>query len=485
MKAIRTRILALALIMATLLLTSCGGFFTAPAVEIVDIIQEPVTEDGYLPFYFLYTDGSTSDIFKIPPGQAGSIGGDGRGIAGVDYEWDINNHRTKLIVKFTDGTTQEEPLYVYGITASERFFDADTGEYYFLVYYLDPNDPNKMDEEKATKIYLPRGVGLVPTEPVQDEESGDVTITLKWTDEAGTTYDITIPAGEDGKGVEDIRASMGTANDFDADGNPLEGKYVIWVQLDGEEDAIPYAFDPPADPNKWYSGSNTQAMIDAADTAKLGDFFFHTGNKIIYERAIVSGQVTWADRVSLGLFSDEEVTVTFNVNDGSGDKIVFFRRLGSTFLRDGAAADFPIPSAREGYRFVGWYTSPDAQNYDSVASFGPTTPVLPIDTAGAKNLDLYAIWERTTFNVTFDLNVDEADLGQITMPEGATPEADGTYLYAVKRNNYLLSIPAPTREGYTFVGWYTKPEKDATMSPLTDLTPICTDLYLYAIWQAN
>ena len=478
MKTIRTRILTLTLIMATLILTGCGGFFTEPTVEIVDVIQEPVTAEGYLPFYFLYADGSTSQTFMIPPGQAGSIGGDGRGIAGVDYEWDQANNRTKLTVKFTDGTKQEEPLYVYGITVSERYFDDELGEYYFILYYVDANNPDKQDEEKGVRIYLPRGIGLVPNEPVQDELTGDWTFTLQWTDEDNTSYDITIPAG---RGVNNIWATTGQAGDVDQNGNDLEGKYVIWVQLDDDSEPVAYAFTPPTDPNRWYSGSTKESMEAAAEKAKLGDFFFHTGNKMIYERAIVYGQVTWAERVSLGLFSDEEVEITFNWNDGSGGKVIFYRRLGSTFLRDGAAESFPIPT-REGYTFMGWYTSSDNKNYN-ISPFGPTTPVLPQDTTNnQKTLVLYAAWERATFTVTFDLNVDEAELGDVTMP-------NDIYSYEVDKNTYFVAnydeIPVPTREGYTFVGWYTKPEKDATMSPLTDLTPICSDLYLYAIWQAN
>ena len=67
--------------------------------------------------------------------------------------------------------------------------------------------------------------------------------------------------------------------------------------------------------------------------------------------------------------------------------------------------------------------------------------------------------------------------------------------YKIKYNSYFSSngygdIPVPTRAGYTFMGWYTKPYKNyedipATMAPFTDLTPVLSDMTLYAIWAPN
>lgn len=491
MKAIHKHILALALILITLILTGCGGFFAEPSVEIVDVIQEPLTAEGYLPFYFLYADGSTSQTFMIPPGQAGAIGGDGRGIASINYEWDKDNHRTKLIVTYNDegNTVEENPLYVYGITATEPEYD-ENGDPFFWIYYVDPNNPELTDDEKGTKIKIPRGIGLNPKQAEQ-LENGDWKLTLEWS--TGESQTIVIPAGkagEDGKGVDSITASMGTALDFDDEGNCLVGKYLIHIKS-SEEGAAPQLFvlDPPPT-SRWFEGQ-TNDDRDALETVKVGDFFLNTGLKIIYKAEEgPNDKIKWVESVRLGIGSEEEITVIFDWNDGSGKTYRSTRRLGSTFFRDDAVSDFPIPQ-REGYRFVGWFTDisrVNPEDFNGIAPFGPTTSILPSE--DTDTLKLYAIWESTTFNVRFHLNNAEA----IDAPDGFVLEQDGgPFCYTVEQNTYFTTnydrIPVPTREGYTFMGWYTKPvdaeDLNVTMSPFTDLTPICSDLDLYAIWQAN
>ena len=71
------------------------------------------------------------------------------------------------------------------------------------------------------------------------------------------------------------------------------------------------------------------------------------------------------------------------------------------------------------------------------------------------------------------------------MPDGF----DLPYCY-IQRNTYFKqngygNIPVPTREGYTFLGWYTTKTIGPTSGVLTDLTPILSDLELYAQWAKN
>lgn len=85
------------------------------------------------------------------------------------------------------------------------------------------------------------------------------------------------------------------------------------------------------------------------------------------------------------------------------------------------------------------------------------------------------------FKVTFNLN-DQDDGGvDARMPNGTKT------VYTINRGSYFASsgydIPLPERDGYEFIGWYTKKSVDATMGVFTDLTPIASDLTLYAIWK--
>ncbi len=89
----------------------------------------------------------------------------------------------------------------------------------------------------------------------------------------------------------------------------------------------------------------------------------------------------------------------------------------------------------------------------------------------------------STYTVEFDLNDNDMDPdNKASMPVGASNRYNitaGAYFVA---NGY--DIPIPTRAGYVFKGWYTKKTVNTiTMSPFTDLTPVSSDLRLYALWE--
>lgn len=119
---------------------------------------------------------------------------------------------------------------------------------------------------------------------------------------------------------------------------------------------------------------------------------------------------------------------------------------------------------REGYTFIGWYTDKNAQtkadsNFEVIA-----------DTT------LYAGWEENTpvaeeYTVTFVLNDGSWDNGTSTTVEsGATI---GSVLEELKK---------PTREGYTFTGWYADVECKTLVKEDEKIT---ADTKLYAGWEIN
>ncbi len=89
--------------------------------------------------------------------------------------------------------------------------------------------------------------------------------------------------------------------------------------------------------------------------------------------------------------------------------------------------------------------------------------------------------DEQKYSVKFDLN--DTTEEPASMP-GALPKYDiprGSYFKAAGYGD----IPTPTRNGYTFVGWYTTRVITPTSGKFTDLTPVFGDLTLYAIWEAN
>ncbi len=80
--------------------------------------------------------------------------------------------------------------------------------------------------------------------------------------------------------------------------------------------------------------------------------------------------------------------------------------------------------------------------------------------------------------ITFDLNVRD---GSARFTESNLPDS-----YYIDRGSYFAasgySIPIPIRDGYEFAGWFTARNPGPTNGAFTDLTPVFSDLTLYAKW---
>ncbi|CAI6079554.1 InlB B-repeat-containing protein [Cohnella sp. JJ-181] len=138
-------------------------------------------------------------------------------------------------------------------------------------------------------------------------------------------------------------------------------------------------------------------------------------------------------------------TVSFNSNGGSSVT-------NQTVGYDGNATA-PSAPTRSGYTFGGWYS--DA-GLSTAYSF--TTPV-------RSNLTLYAKW-TAMYKVSFNSN-------------GGSPVADQT----VASGGQAAAPAAPTKDGYTFVGWYS----DSALSEAYLFTErqVIANLTLYAKWSFN
>ena len=124
----------------------------------------------------------------------------------------------------------------------------------------------------------------------------------------------------------------------------------------------------------------------------------------------------------------------------------------------GTALTLPTPT-RDGYWFVGWYDAAEGGNKigDAGAKYNP-----------ASEITLYAHWQqKIEYTVTYNAN------------GGTCGTASATY------QGTALTLPTPTRTGYTFNGWYTAAsggtkigDAGATYTPSANIT-------LYAQWTIN
>src|SRR5690606_38999557 len=83
----------------------------------------------------------------------------------------------------------------------------------------------------------------------------------------------------------------------------------------------------------------------------------------------------------------------------------------------------------------------------------------------ANNVTVYAKWIETEYTITYELN-------------GGTLESPKTKFTA---SELPLTLPTPTKEDYTFAGWYLT--SDFSGNPVTQLTE-AKNVTLYAKWEA-
>ena len=107
-------------------------------------------------------------------------------------------------------------------------------------------------------------------------------------------------------------------------------------------------------------------------------------------------------------------------------------------------------TTRDGYTFLGWYLE---ESFINKVTF-------PFEVT--KDQTLYAKWEENTYNVHFELN-------------GGTGVTD-------LKTNKIEKEPLPTRDGYTFLGWYLE---ESFINKVTFPFELTKDQTLYAKWEEN
>jgi len=150
----------------------------------------------------------------------------------------------------------------------------------------------------------------------------------------------------------------------------------------------------------WYETSDfTDSIVSKIEKGS-------TGNKVFYAK--------WSE-----IPAPETYSITFVTNGG-----ILLEY--SIFYDETQEIVLPIPT-RAGYTFVGWYETSDFK--DVVLS--------KIEKGTTGNKTLFAKWETTTYLITYITN-------------------NGDLSNAPVNYNILQTVilPAPTRDGYSFEGWY-------------------------------
>ena len=143
----------------------------------------------------------------------------------------------------------------------------------------------------------------------------------------------------------------------------------------------------------------------------------------------------------------QPITLTLNANGGTCDQSSFRAYSGY------AVETLPTPS-RNYWSFTGWYTAREGGTLVS------TTTAFTADTT------LYAHWDGLPYTVTFD--------------------KDGTVIETrtAKVGTKLGVLPSPTKDNYTFRGWFTALTggTEVTQDYIQNTT---ANLTVYAVWTSN
>lgn len=141
--------------------------------------------------------------------------------------------------------------------------------------------------------------------------------------------------------------------------------------------------------------------------------------------------------------------ITFDANGGTVSET------SKTCYYGSAIGELPVPT-KENYRFYGWYTEKDAGTMVTADTVMPR----------CENYVLYAHWTEDTYTLTFDPN------------GGSISELSKTSI----RDKAVGDLPIPTRQYYTFDGWYTD---RAGGEKVTASSVFGNDTTIYAHWNAN
>lgn len=161
--------------------------------------------------------------------------------------------------------------------------------------------------------------------------------------------------------------------------------------------------------------------------------------------------------VKFNRFSQIKADMTLYANWIQEDYIIVFDSRGGTAVspmvrKYDQNISKPTDPTREGFVFDAWYT--DA-NYNNRFTF---------NTMPAENVTLYAKWNPEDRRIDFDSRGGTV-VSSLVLPIGTS----------------ISGVVPPTREGYTFTGWFT--DEEATSDPYFLSVMPSRDMTLYAGWD--
>ena len=181
---------------------------------------------------------------------------------------------------------------------------------------------------------------------------------------------------------------------------------------------------------------------------------------------LVTSAVPAGDKHYYAKWTAKNYNLAYHLNDSAAQPANNPDAGFTTYTAESPDHTFGTPT-RPGYTFLGWFTD---------AGLTTAAPATLLTAQGDTNpTDLYAKWSAPLpYSITYVLND--------TTPAGHTASNPATNPGGFDVTDPSINLQAPTRTGYTFLGWYA----DAGLTtPISSINPASAVNYtVYAKWSA-
>lgn len=206
--------------------------------------------------------------------------------------------------------------------------------------------------------------------------------------------------------------------------------------------------------------SRTCSARCALDVRNNEGVYFNSDSTPYKSGPLAITQTNTLNMVSVWLFIPSGETITldnykikFSVNiTDEPVETPEYSRLAQKVLTGGTYGSLLNAPEKTGYDFVGW-------------KYGDKTLTSQSELADNKNHVITAEWSAQAYTVNFNCN------------GGVCPTASKTVYY----DSAYGEMPTPTKEGYFFLGWYTK-KKGGNVVKEDYIYKLASDVTLYACW---
>ncbi len=362
--------------LGSLALSGCSSFIEQDAAVGIAGISTRTLDDGNTEITITYTDEDKDpSVFIVSKGNDGNAG---NGIQSITYE-ENDDGSINVTIAFTNKGYDNQTFTIPAATSISEITtttDEETGDVTMTIHFSDGSDPKS--------FVLPRGkdgedgVGIDQFTCTKDDKTGDVTIHIALTDGKSADYKIVAARG--------IESVTGITDE--------NGNYVITVEYtDENKEPDTFTLDGPT---KWWTGEDKPND----EIGKPGDFYIDEDRAVIYQKEGDENSSHWVAKIYLKE-SEKPITVTFDLNDSdpaadgawlvSGSKTYTLPK-GSNFYSY-KKLDLPVPARKETssqkpYTFAGWWAGTDFNNVN-VGQFTNLTTVY-------SDITVYAKWIAPT-----------------------------------------------------------------------------------------